>query len=308
MIRSMTGYGAAEKTLPDGRVLRVEARTVNHRHLSASVRMPQGWESLDGGILERARARLSRGRVSVSVSCTGPNGAAAGATSGATGRAGGSPIGVLELDMERARRYVSLLNDAAGELGVTGRLDVAALAALPGVFRVEKTAAQLPAEDALLECVDRALDELVAMREAEGRRLETALRASLDRIATHVDAVEALAPKRLLRERDRLRERVRVLADSVDVDEDRLAREVAYLAERWDVAEEVVRLRSHVALFLESVEAGGRAGKRLGFVVQEMNREANTIGAKANDAAIAAAAVAVKEELEQLREQLENVE
>lgn len=308
MIRSMTGYGAAEKTLPDGRVLRVEARTVNHRHLSASVRMPQGWESLDGSVLERTRERLSRGRVSVSVSCAGSDGAAAGAASGATGRAAGSPVGVLELDMERARRYVSLLNDAAGELGVTGRLDVAALAALPGVFRVEKAAAQLPAEDALLECVDRALDELVAMREAEGRRLETALRASLDRIAAHVDAVEALAPKRLLRERDRLRERVRVLADSVDVDEDRLAREVAYLAERWDVAEEVVRLRSHVALFLDSVGAGGRAGKRLGFVVQEMNREANTIGAKANDAAISAAAVAVKEELEQLREQLENVE
>jgi len=308
MIRSMTGYGAAEKALPDGRVLRVEARTVNHRHLSASVRMPQGWESLDGSVLERARERLSRGRVSVSVSCTGPDGASGGASSGAAGRATSSPVGVLELDLERARRYVSLLNDAAAELGVTGRLDVAALAALPGVFRVEKAAAQLPAEDALLECADRALDELVAMREAEGGRLETALRASLDRIAAHMDAVEALAPKRLLRERDRLRERVRVLADSVDVDEERLAREVAYLAERWDVAEEVVRLRSHVALFLESVEAGGRAGKRLGFVVQEMNREANTIGAKANDAAIAAAAVAVKEELEQLREQLENVE
>ncbi len=308
MIRSMTGYGAAEKALPDGRVLRVEVRTVNHRHLSASVRMPQGWESLDGSVLERARERLSRGRVSVSVSCTGPNGASGGAASGAAGRAASSPVGVLELDLERARRYVSLLNDAAAELGVTGRLDMAALAALPGVFRVEKAAAQLPAEDALLECVDRALDELVAMRETEGGRLETALRASLDRIAAHVDAVEALAPKRLLRERDRLRERVRVLADSVDVDEERLAREVAYLAERWDVAEEVVRLRSHVALFLESVEAGGRAGKRLGFVVQEMNREANTIGAKANDAAIAAASVAVKEELEQLREQLENVE
>lgn len=299
----MTGYGAAETALPDGRVLRVEARTVNHRHLSASVRLPQGWETLEGTVVERVRERLSRGRVSLSAGCTGPEAGAGGATGWA-----GDPAGVLELDLERARRYVSLLNDAAAELGVEGRLDVAALAALPGVFRVEKTAAQLPAEDALTECVDRALEELVAMREAEGKRLAAALRASLDRIAAHVDAVEALAPKRLLRERDRLRERVRVLADSVDVDEDRLAREIAYLAERWDVAEEIVRLRSHVALFVESVEAGGRAGKRLGFVVQEMNREANTIGAKANDAEIAARAVAVKEELEQLREQLENVE
>lgn len=300
----MTGYGAAETALPDGRVLRVEARTVNHRHLSASVRLPQGWETLEGTVVERVRERLSRGRVSLSAGCTGSE---AGA-SGAAGRAATHPAGVLELDLERARRYVSLLNAAAAELGVEGRLDVAALAALPGVFRVEKTAAALPAEDALLECVDRALDELVAMREAEGKRLAAALRASLDRIAAQVDAVDALAPKRLLRERDRLRERVRVLADSVDVDEDRLAREIAYLAERWDVAEEIVRMRSHVALFVESVEAGGRAGKRLGFVVQEMNREANTIGAKANDSDIAARAVAVKEELEQLREQLENVE
>lgn len=304
MIRSMTGYGAAEKALPDGRVLRVEARTVNHRHLSASVRMPQGWETSEDRVLERVRERLARGRVSMSVGCTGPDGRSVGAS----GRSAGTQAGVLELDLERARRYVSLLNDAAAELGVAGRLDVAALAALPGVFRLERPAAQVPGEAALVECVDRALDELVAMREAEGRRLEAALRASLNRVAGHVDAVEALAPNRLLRERDRLRERVRVLADSVDVDEGRLAREVAYLAERWDVAEEVVRLRSHVALFLESVEAGGRAGKRLGFVVQEMNREANTIAAKANDAAIAAQAVAVKEELEQLREQLENVE
>lgn len=299
----MTGYGAAETALPDGRVLRVEVRTVNHRHLNAAVRLPQGWEALEGAVLERVRDRLSRGRVSLSASWAGPQG-----TSGETGRAGNAQAGVLELDMERARRYVSLLNDAAAELGVEGRLDVAGLAALPGVFLVEKAATALPAEVALTECVDRALDDVVAMREAEGKRLEAALRASLDRIAEHVDAVERLAPKRLLRERDRLRERVRVLADSVDVDPDRLAREVAYLAERWDVAEEIVRLGSHVALFRESIEAGGKAGKRLGFVVQEMNREANTLGAKANDAAIAARAATVKEELEQLREQLENVE
>lgn len=296
MIRSMTGYGAAEAGLPDGRVLVVEVRTVNHRHLGCTVRLPQGWEELEHKVVERIRAALSRGRVSLSASCKDPERSAAT---------------TLELDVERLRRYASLLGEASREAGVEGRLDVNTLAALPGVFRVAKppTAAPDGAEFRALACVGEALDRAVEMREAEGRMLEGALRESLKRIAAEVDAVEARAPERLLRERDRLRERVRLLAESVDVDEDRLAREVAYLAEKWDVTEEVVRLRSHVALFLETLDgAAAQAGKRLGFVVQEMNREANTIGSKANDAAISASAVAVKEELERIREQLENVE
>lgn len=296
MIRSMTGYGAAEAELPDGRALVVEARTVNHRHLSCTVRLPPGWEELEPKVAERVRAALSRGRVSLAVNCKDLERPATIA---------------LELDLERARRYATLMRDAALQVGVGGSLDVNTLAGLPGVFRVEKPPARAPGEDEArtLACVDDALGRVVEMREAEGRRLEAALRASLERVVAEVDAVETRAPARLLRERDRLRERIRLLADSVEVDEDRLAREVAYLAEKWDVAEEVVRLRSHVALFLETLDgAAAQAGKRLGFVVQEMNREANTIGAKANDAAVSASAVAVKEELERIREQLENVE
>ena len=292
----MTGYGAAETQLPGGRLLVVEARTVNHRHLNCTVRLPQGWEALEKKVTERVRAVLFRGRVSLSVACRDSEHGTEGA---------------LELDMERARRYVTLIGDAADELGVSGRLDASTLAGLPGVFRIEKRPAGAPDDDevSVLACVGDALDELVGMREAEGRRLEAALRGSLERIVEQVEEVEARAPARLLRERDRLRARVRLLVESVEVDEDRLAQEVAYLAEKWDVAEEVVRLRSHVALFLETLDGpASQAGKRLGFVVQEMNREANTIGAKANDAAISASAVAMKEELERIREQLENVE
>jgi len=226
------------------------------------------------------------------------------------------------LDMRRARRYVELLREAEDALGLQSHFDhgdtlgLDTLAGLPGVLRIESPPAAEVDEDGLLECVESALRGVVAMREAEGRRLERELRGSLARIMDELAAVEAAAPERLLRERDRLRERVAVLSGTVDVDEDRLAREIAYLAERWDIAEEIVRLRSHVALFLESLEAGAgaggpradRAGKRLGFVVQEMYREANTVGSKANDAAISASAVAMKEELERMREQLENVE
>ena len=301
MIRSMTGYGSAEVGLRDGGVLRAEIRTVNHRHLSISVRLPRGWEGLEGRVLERVRAVLSRGSVSLAVACDG---------------AGREEGGTPGLDMDRARRYAELLREAGAELGLKGRVGLDTLAGLPGVLRVEGPPAAPVDEDALLECVESALREVVAMREAEGRRLERELRGSLDRIMAELDAVEAAAPERLLRERDRLRERVAMLSGSVEVDGDRLAREIAYLAERWDIAEEIVRLRSHVALFLESLDGGGgavepprdKAGKRLGFVVQEMYREANTVGSKANDAAISASAVAIKEELERMREQLENIE
>ena len=294
MIRSMTGYGAAERGLSDGRVLRAEARTVNHRHLSASVRLPRGWEGLERSVMERVRAVLSRGSVSLSVRCESP---------------GGDEEAIPVLDVERARRYVDLLYEAGSELNLEGHLDIEALARLPGVLRMEGPPAAEPDEDALQACVEAALREVVAMREAEGRRLEEELRASLGRIVAQVEAIEVAAPRRLLRERDRLRERVAALSGDVEVDEDRLAREIAYLAERWDIAEEVVRLRSHVALFEEGLGGvGGKAGKRLGFVVQEMHREANTVGSKANDAAISASAIAIKEELERIREQLENVE
>lgn len=296
MIRSMTGYGAAERELPDGRVLRAEVRTVNHRHLSTSLRLPRGWETLERSVLARVRAVLSRGSVSLAVRCEA---------------AGGEGESVPVLDLERAKAYVTLLREAGIDLKLEGRLDVDALMRLPGVLSMESPPPPEPDEASLRACVDGALQQVVGMRAEEGRRLEVELRASLGRIVAEVEAVEAAAPARLLRERDRLRERVAALAGEVEVDEDRLAREIAYLAERWDIAEELVRLRSHAALFEEGLGgggAGGKVGKRLGFIVQEMHREANTVGSKANDAAISASAIAMKEELERIREQLENVE
>ncbi len=303
MIRSMTGYGTAQVALPDGRVLRAEIRTVNHRHLTVSANLPRGWEGLRPGVMEKVREVLRRGSVSLSVTCESP---------------GRTDPGTPVLDLERARRYVELLRRAGAELGVDDRLDLSTLAALPGVLSFEVppgggNEGEAPHEEGIMACVEAALAGVAGMREAEGRRLEEELRRSVSRVEAETDAIEALAPGRLMRERDRLRERVQTLAGEVGTDEERLAREIAYLAEKWDIAEEVARLRSHVALFAETLDAAGgsgtaTAGKRLGFVVQEMHREANTVGAKANDAAISASAVAIREELERLREQLENVE
>ncbi len=165
-------------------------------------------------------------------------------------------------------------------------------------------------EDVLREVTEEALAEVLAMRESEGARLQEDLEGRLATIEGALDNVEARAPERLVAERDRLRNAVRELGGQEQVDQDRLAREIAYLAEKWDINEEIVRFRAHVEHFkdLLAADAGEAVGKRLSFLVQEMHREANTIGSKANDAQIAHAAVAFKEEIERLREQLENVE
>jgi uncharacterized protein (TIGR00255 family) len=151
---------------------------------------------------------------------------------------------------------------------------------------------------------------VVALREAEGTRLQSDLEERLGAIEETLARVEARAPERLISERNRLKAAVAELTEAHSVDEDRLAREIAYLAEKWDINEELVRFRSHGELFHETLQADASepVGKRLGFLIQEMNREANTIGSKANDAEIAQAAVALKEEVERLREQVENVE
>jgi uncharacterized protein (TIGR00255 family) len=173
---------------------------------------------------------------------------------------------------------------------------------------VERVAEVDPAVVAAL--AETAAAAAKSLREAEGDRLAADIAARLDAIERELGAVAARAPARLVEQRDRLREQVRELSEQVTVDEDRLAREIAYFAERWDVNEEVVRFRSHVELFREALAADGSepVGKRLGFLAQEMQREANTIASKANDAQMARSAVALKEEIERIREQVENVE
>ncbi len=299
MIRSMTGYGASRLETAAGGVLRVEVRTANHRHLNVAASLPRGWDELKPRATTAVRTALTRGSVTVSVRLES-----------AVEEAPDAPA----VDLERAGRYVALLREAGSRLGLADDPDLRLVARLPGVLGTRQATPEAsPDPDALERCLDAALAAVTEMRAAEGRRLEEILRERIAALLEQVDAVEARAPERLVLERDRLRERVRVLSERIEVDEDRLAREIAYLAERWDIAEEIARLRSHAALFLDTLGGAGEdtaraVGKRLGFVVQEMNREAATLGAKANDAAIAASSVAIRDALEQLREQLENVE
>jgi uncharacterized protein (TIGR00255 family) len=297
MIRSMTGFGEAEQTLESG-LLRVSIKTVNHRFLNTSVRTPAGFDRFEHEIQGWVRPFLQRGHATISVSLERPDGI--------------REEDLPHIDMDRAGHYADILREMRDGLGLEGGIDVATVARFPDVMKAPDRKSMGPEIEAeeLRAVVEAAAKAVVELRETEGARLKDDMEGRLDELERQLEVVEARAPERLVAERDRMRDRVRELAESEDVDEERLAREIAYLAEKWDLNEEIVRFRSHIALFRETLDGGeGEAiGKRLSFVVQEMHREANTIGSKANDGGITHASVAMKEEIERLREQVENVE
>jgi uncharacterized protein (TIGR00255 family) len=295
MIRSMTGYGEAERVTGAGR-LRAEVKTVNHRYFSANVRLPHALERYEPQVREWLRALLARGHVNCSIRVHAEE--------------GGLSLPGLRVDEERAGQYLQLLRSLQERLAIPGEVDLALLSRF-GDLIVREDEEELPvgAEDVRL-VTEEAARRAIQLRLEEGKRLAQDLVDRLRAIEQALAQVEERAPLRLTVERDRLRAAVAELTGSAEIDEDRLAREVAFLAERWDISEELVRLRSHMELFRELLAADDAdpVGKRLGFLVQEMHREANTIAAKANDAPIAHAVVSIKNEIERLREQVENVE
>jgi uncharacterized protein (TIGR00255 family) len=295
MIRSMTGYGEAERDSLAGR-LRLEVKTVNHRFFNASIKTPSGFDKYESLISDALKRHLSRGHVSAYLSID---------------RGTAETESPYKPDLVRARAYLDALEALRHELNVPGAVQLSMIASEPSLLRLQNVDRTEGIEPELItELTDAAAAAVTELRAAEGQRLEADFAERLAAIGESLAAVEARAPQRLVEQRDRLREAVRELTEQVEVDEDRLAREIAYLAERWDINEELVRFRSHVELFGEALSGDGSepVGKRLGFLVQEMNREANTIASKANDADIAQAAMGLKEEIERIREQVENVE
>jgi uncharacterized protein (TIGR00255 family) len=297
MIRSMTGFGAAERGTPAGR-LQVELRTVNHRYLNVNARMPSALLRLEPELREWLRTWFSRGHVNCTIRLE---------PDGETGL-----LGDLRVDEQRVGAYLAAFREIGERFGVPGTPDLALLSRFNDLFvRGGNDGEEIPvAPEELRAAIDEAARQTIAMRDEEGRRLGVDLEERLGTIERALDVVADRAPERLVAERDRLRAAVQELAGGVAVDEMRLAQEIAYLAERLDVNEELVRFRSHIQLFRELMAAppAEAVGKRLGFLVQEMHREANTIGSKANDAVISHRVIAIKEEVERLREQVENVE
>lgn len=296
MIRSMTGFGEAERSTAFGTV-RVEIRTVNHRHFHVNFRTPTSLAAREGQVREWLRGTLSRGHVNCTVQLGTVNGAA---------------VSGYRLDVERVGAQIAALREAAERFALPGTVDVGTLAGMRDLLAPGDPAEVVPppGEDELREVVEEAARRTARMRQDEGLRLAADLAERCAAVAAGLDVIEERAPARLIAERDRLRAAVAELAGGVGIGEERLAQEVAFLAERWDINEELVRFRSHLELFRELLDgdAAEPVGKRMAFLVQEMHREANTIGSKANDAGIAHRVIAIKDEVEKLREQVENVE
>jgi uncharacterized protein (TIGR00255 family) len=292
MIRSMTGFGAADGVVGGGRVS-VEVRSVNHRFFSPSIKLPSALGRWEGEVREALRRKVARGHVTLGA------------------RFEREIDDESPIDESRFAAYVSQLRGLQQRYALDGALDVGTVLRLPDVF-AGAAREELPTEAGaeLVAIVDRAVDALLVMRNDEGARLTAYLEDRLRVIEAALDRIAVRAPERVTEQRDRLRQAVRDLTEGLAVDEHRLAQEIALLADRLDVAEELSRFRGHITAFRAALAAAqpDGVGKRLGFLLQEMLREANTTGSKGNDGAIVADVLMVKEELERIREQVENLE
>ena len=291
MITSMTGFGrgTAEQ---DGARVRVELRSVNSRFCDIQVRCSNGLQEFEPAVRERLQGQLTRGKITAQVEW----------------EEGSDASELPVLNEAVARRYLQELERLREMGGIEGKPDWAALVRLPGLFGTQMTAGDPEAVQGLiLQGVDSALEDFVQMRTTEGEALVRDLRQRVAEIEARLRGIGELARGAHEQVRARLREKVENLLQPGEVAEDRLAMEVVLIAERGDITEEVVRFHSHNAQFVETLDRGGEVGRRLNFLLQEMNREGNTINSKANDPEIVRLAVEVKEEVERLREQVQNL-
>jgi len=292
MLRSMTGFGASDLTTATGRYA-VEARSLNHRFLEVVVRLPRELAPLEERIRTLVQGRVLRGRVEVAIMRENY----------------GKRVRTVKIDLDLAKAFASALNELKQALELPGSPDLAMLSGLPDLIRVEEQKEDLEAAwVAIAEGVETALSRLVAMREREGARLTSDLEQRVRRLAERANEIERRAPLVVQEYAARLARRIEEMIGTAPIDEGRLAAEVAIFADRSDIAEETTRFRSHLAQMQQMLTGSGPAGRTLEFLVQELGREANTIGSKANDVEISRAVIAVKGDLESLREQIQNLE
>ena len=292
MIKSMTGYGRAAQTI-GGREITVEIRSVNNRYLDCTVKLPRTVSFAEDAVKQAVKASLSRGKVDVFVSL----------------RAEQEEAAQVSLNRKVLEGYLGAMRQMVTDYGVRDDISAAALSRLPEVFTVEKPdvdEAQLQAD--LLTVLDHALTQYDAMRSTEGRALEADLRGRGETILTLVSQVEQGSGRTVTDYRTRLEAKMREVLENTAIDEARILTEAAIFADKVAVDEETVRLRSHLDQMNTMLTAGGPVGRKLDFLLQEMNREANTIGSKCSDVQLTRIVVDIKAELEKIREQTQNLE
>jgi uncharacterized protein (TIGR00255 family) len=292
MVTSMTGFGRGEAT-SEGITATVELRSVNSRFLEVSSRLPRSLSLRENEIKEIIRRHAVRGKISVVVSMERNNGEAV----------------ALRINPSTARSYYRLLSDLKKALRLRETIKLAHLLQFSDIMEQEEGASEDEAEwEVARRAMESALVGFQQMRSQEGGELAADFRSRIGLLSERLDEVEVLSRGQVPRERERLRERIKQLIEAEKIDEGRLELEIALLSDRLDVTEECVRFRSHNKFFLEALKGEEAAGRRLNFLVQEMNREVNTIGSKSSAQEIAHIVVGMKEELEKIREQLQNVE
>jgi len=295
MVRSMTGYGRGE-ALTDGLRLAAEVRSVNHRFCEVSTRLPRAFSAFEGEARKIVQDHVSRGKLTLVVAWEGEGESA-------------EPGASLALDERAAERYVELLRRAQSKYGLPGEIDLRTFAALPNVFTWEEPGRSSDFYLGLLrDVVEKATRDLLKMKETEGEALKRDLASRVGLVRSRVARIRERAPERVRESHDRMKERVRSLLGEIEIPEDRLLMEIALLSDRLDCTEECVRLETHCDHFLKFLDEEAAPGRKLNFLLQEMNREINTIGSKSNDVAIVEQVVEIKEELERIREQVQNIE
>lgn len=292
MANSMTGYGRAQRLI-SGREITVEMKSVNHRFFEFSPRVPRSYAYLEDKLKNLVYGRVSRGKVDLSLTVINIDGAGA----------------QVEINHALAKSYLDALRALGSELGLSDDVTLSGLSRFNDIFVVRKAEDD---EDEMWNAVSQvagdALQKFLDMRAAEGERLVADILERLAAIESHVKQVEALSPKTLEDYRARLTAKITEVLEQKQIDESRILTEAAIFAEKIAVAEETVRLKSHIGQFRTILAGKDPAGRKLDFLVQELNREANTIGSKAQDVEIARVVVEIKSEIEKIREQIQNLE
>lgn len=292
LIKSMTGYGRAVETI-NGRQFTVELRSVNNRYLDCSVKLPRMLSFGEDAVKQAVKNAISRGKVDIFVTVHSENGVEATVT----------------LNTAVVEGYLAAMKQMAADYPVVDDISVSLLSRMPEVFSVEKPEVD---EDALLSdlmgVVRQALESFDAMRTTEGKALENDLRSRGETIEALVAQVEAGNSQTVADYRQRLENKLKEVLASTSIDESRILTEAAIFADKVAVDEETVRLRSHLQQMNTMLTTGGAVGRKLDFLLQEMNREANTIGSKCTDVRLARIVVEIKAELEKIREQTQNIE
>lgn len=292
MVRSMTGYGRCD-TVVNGREITVEIKSVNHRYFEANTRVTRGYGFVEDKLKKYLQTKISRGKLDVFVSIGTSD----------------EELAKVTVNHSLASGYINALREIGMKYGLPDDITISSVARYSDIFSVHKEAQdEEELWNELKPAVDSALADFLAMRESEGERMKADVLGRAENIIRIVGEIEERSPQTVVEYKAKLTERINELLENASVDEQRILTEAAIFADKIAVDEETVRLRSHFAQMNLIMESGEPIGRKLDFIVQEMNREANTIGSKVTDAELAHKVVDIKAELEKIREQIQNIE